>query len=198
MECSMDLGLSMHFERESISKMFAKYRQGEAEIRGVVVRNAIRNALNKVAGSMPIESVYGEGKGLMVDSVQHLVKETLDRTGILIDKIYLIGSIRIPTTVKQALDDKVTATQLAQKAENEVKMAEANAKIAVAQAQGRSESVLIEAQAQSEANVLLAKSISPALISYKAIERWNGILPTVSGGNTPFINLSAITGAQSK
>ena len=194
MECSMDLGLSMHFDKDNISKMYSTYLKGEEEIRGVVVRNAIRDALNKVAGSMPIEYVYGEGKGIMVDSVQQIVSSTLKNTGIIIDKIYLIGSIRIPSTVKDALDAKVTATQLAQKAENEVQRATAEAQIAVAQAKGRSESVLVEANAQAEANVVLAKSITPALIQYKAIEKWNGSLPTVSGGNTPFINLQPFSG----
>lgn len=192
MECSMDLGLSMHFEATSVSKMFTTYHKGEQEIRGVVVRNAIRDALNKVAGAMPIEYVYGEGKGIMTDSVQGLVKATLDKTGIVIDKIYLIGSIRIPSSVKQALDAKVEATQLAQKAENEVQRATAEAQIAIAQSQGRGESVLIEAKLQAEANVVLARSITPALIDYKKIEKWDGKLPTVSGGNTPFINLGGV------
>ena len=193
MECSMDLGLAMHFDPESISKMFQTYRKGEPEIRGVVVRNAIRDALNKVAGAMPIEYVYGEGKGIMVDSVKEIVINDLAKTGIMIDKVYLIGSIRIPQSVKDALDAKVTATQLAQKAENEVQRATAEAQIAVAQAQGRSESVLIEAEAQAKANILLSKSVTPVLVNYKAIEKWNGSLPTVSGNNTPFVNLGGVS-----
>lgn len=191
MECSMDLGLSMHFDPDKIAHMFQTYRKGEEEIRAVVVRKALRNALNKVAGSMPIEYVYGEGKGKMVDTVQIIITKELEPTGIVVDKIDLIGSIRIPNTVKAALDAKVEATQLAQKAENEVQTATARAQIAVAEAKGRSESVLVEAEAQAEANKLLTSSITPALIQYRTIEKWDGKLPTVSGGNTPFINLSA-------
>ena len=192
MECSMDLGISMHFESDKISQMFAQYHKGEGEIRDVVVRKSLRNALNKVAGAMPIESVYGEGKGRMIDTVQTIITKELAVNGIIIDKIDLIGSVRIPQSVKDALDAKVTATQLAQKAENEVQTATAQAQIAVAQAQGRSESVLIEAEAQAKANILLSKSITPVLVNYKAIEKWDGALPNVSGSNTPFINLSGV------
>jgi regulator of protease activity HflC (stomatin/prohibitin superfamily) len=170
--------------------MFQTYRKGEEEIRSVVVRKALRNALNKVAGSMPIEYVYGEGKGKMIDTVQTIITKELEPTGIVVDKIDLIGSIRIPATVKAALDAKVEATQLAQKAENEVQTATARAQIAVAEAKGRSESVLVEAEAQAEANKLLTQSITPALIQYRSIEKWDGKLPTVTGGSIPFINMN--------
>jgi regulator of protease activity HflC (stomatin/prohibitin superfamily) len=190
MECSMDIGVSMHFESDKIAKMFQTYRKGEEDIRGIVVRNNLRDALNKIAGNMPVEYVYGEGKGKLVDSVQNLTKTNLNPTGIAIDKVYLIGSIRIPTSVREALDSKVKMTQEAQKAQNEVAKAEADANIAIAQANGVAQSLLIKAKAQAEANLLLTKSVSPILVQYKAVETWDGKLPQVSGGGTvPFINI---------
>jgi len=33
------------------------------------------------------------------------------------------------------------------------------------------------------------------LVQYKSIERWNGILPQVSGGAVPFINLGKMGGS---
>lgn len=189
MECSVDLGVAMHFEKDKISVMFQKFRKGEEEIRGVVVRNAIRDALNKIASSMNVENVYGEGKALLVDSVQGVTKQYLEASGIFIDKVYLIGSIRIPKSVKDALDSKVKMTQDAQKAENEVQKAKAEAEIAIAKANGVGQSILIQAQAQAKANQLLSASITSTLVQYKAIEVWDGKLPQVSGGNTPFINI---------
>lgn len=188
MECSMDLGIGMHFNPTQISKMFQTYRKGEEDIRGIVVRNSLRDALNKIAGTMNVEYVYGEGKAKLIDSVQNVVKHALDSTGIIIDKAYLIGSIRIPESVKEALDSKVKMTQEAQKAENQVQKARAEAEIAIAKANGTAQSLLIEAKAQAEANRLLSNSITQTLVNYKAIETWNGELPQVSGGATPFIN----------
>ncbi len=190
MECSVDLGVAMHFEKESITKMFQTYRKGEDDIRGIVVRNTMRDALNKICGSMPVEYVYGEGKGRLIDSLQTTVTNTLKKTGIAIDKVYLIGSIRIPQSVKDALDSKVKMTQEAQAAENEVAKEKAKADIAIAKANGEAQSILLVAQAQAKANQLLAASISPTLVNYKAVEVWDGKLPQVSGSNTPFINLS--------
>ena len=41
----------------------------------------------------------------------------------------------------------------------------------------------IEAEAQANANKELADSISDALIDYQKIEKWDGKLPKVTGGN---------------
>lgn len=41
----------------------------------------------------------------------------------------------------------------------------------------------IEAEAQANANKELADSISDALIDYQKVEKWDGKLPKVTGGN---------------
>ena len=41
----------------------------------------------------------------------------------------------------------------------------------------------IAAEAQAEANRKLAESLSDTLIEYQKIQKWDGKLPTVSGGN---------------
>lgn len=186
MVCSMDIGLSLHFDQAKIITMFQKYRQGVEEIKGVVVRNQIRDAVNKVAGTMPIESVYGEGKKLLIDSIQKLVKLHLEPNGIIIDNLFLIGNVRIPPVVETALNDKVKATQEALKIENEVAKAKAEADKTVATAQGAYQAKLLEAQG----NIALSKSITPELVQYKALQVWDGKMPTYFGGGVmPFINL---------
>jgi regulator of protease activity HflC (stomatin/prohibitin superfamily) len=48
------------------------------------------------------------------------------------------------------------------------------------------------ATAQAHANEIVAASLTPAVIEFRRLERWNGILPTVSaGGATPFISVAA-------
>ena len=62
--------------------------------------------------------------------------------------------------------------ELVVKAEAQAKAAEANAK-----------AVLVAAEAQAEANQKLAESITPNLVEYEKIKKWDGKLPTVSGGD---------------
>lgn len=81
-----------------------------------------------------------------------------------------------------------------QQAQQQVKMAEAKQQAAVANAsakriQADAEAYRIskeaEAEAQAKANQLLAKSVTPDLIRYNAIQKWNGAYPnTLLGGKT--------------
>ena len=64
----------------------------------------------------------------------------------------------------------------------------------VASAKGEAESILVVAQGQAKANDALSRSISPILVQYKGIEKWNGVLPQVSGGALPLIDLGKMGG----
>ena len=64
----------------------------------------------------------------------------------------------------------------------------------MATAKGEAESIFVVAQEQAKANEILAHSLTPILVSYKGIERSNGILPQVSGGAVPFIELGKMPG----
>ena len=186
LSCSMDLGVSLHFDKSEISNMFQKYRKGPDEIRGVVVRNTIRDALNKVASGMQVEAVYGSKKAELIDLVQKSVTEQLTPSGIIIDKISIIGSIRLPKEIKSALDSKVAATQKAQQSENELRRAEADARKVVAMARGEAESNAIRSASLNDKIILMAKIENER----QAIQKWNGVLPSVSSGAIPFLNIN--------
>ena len=51
--------------------------------------------------------------------------------------------------------------------------------------------MIMLAEAQAEANDLLSKSMTPALLEKMYYEKWDGKLPTIYGGNgmTPVVNV---------
>lgn len=67
--------------------------------------------------------------------------------------------------------------------ENEVKVAEAQAK-----------KLIVAAEAEKKANELRQQALTPAILEKMWIEKWDGTVPTViTGGNTSaFIDLSKI------
>jgi len=67
---------------------------------------------------------------------------------------------------------KTEQEQLVVKAEAAAKAAEANAR-----------AILVQAEAQAEANAKLAASLTPNLVEYEKIQKWDGKLPQVSGGS---------------
>jgi len=181
MECSMDLGISMHFDFDKLPLMYSTYHKQVEEIRAVVLRNTVRDALNRITGSMPVESVYGSGKGLLIDSVFKMVSKSLAPTGIIVDKISLIGSIRIPESIKTALDSKVAMTQKAQEEQNKVAVATATANINIATAKGIADAKRIQADGEAYYNATVSRSLTPAIIEMRRLEVWDGKYPTTYG-----------------
>jgi len=173
MDVNADIGISYELEPDKVTYIYQKYRKGIDEITDVFLRNYVRDALNATASKMSVEEVYGEGKADLIKAVQDMVQRQVNEVGIKIDKVYMIGSFRLPDNVKHALDAKIQATQDAMRVENEVM-----------QAKAEKEKAIVVAEGQAQANRLLSESITPNLIKLKTIEKWNGALPLVgSGGN---------------
>lgn len=74
-------------------------------------------------------------------------------------------------------------------AQTKVAKAEASAKAKIIEAKANAESTLIEAEAQAKANQMLNTSITPTVLEYKKLNKWNGKLPTVVGSSGTMINI---------
>jgi regulator of protease activity HflC (stomatin/prohibitin superfamily) len=105
--------------------------------------------------------------------------------GVVVNDIYYIGSMTLPKQILDALNNKIKAIQDAQRIENEVRSAKAEAEKAVAVAEGQA----LAMEAVARGNRALAASITPTLIELKRIEKWNGQLPQVQGGSGTFVTL---------
>ena len=183
-----DVGISYSIKPDMVDVIFQKYRKGIDEITDIFLRNMVRDAFVHKAGYLPIESVYGEGKGALVDQVKQQIRADLEGIGIIIENIYLVGDMRLPPAVVEAINEKISATQRAQMRENEVREAEAAAKKVIATADGTAQSILLTAKAQAEANKIIAASLTQELVQYTLASRWDGILPKVSGDAVPLLN----------
>jgi len=89
----------------------------------------------------------------------------------------------------QAIENKQTAEQMALKAQRDLERIKIEAQQKVAQA-----------QAEAEALRLQRQNVTPELIELRRIEamqeairKWNGVLPSVTGGVMPFIDVKSYT-----
>lgn len=186
------IGISYHIDPAKVPALFVKYRLGINEITNVYIHNMVRDSLVDVASQKPIEYIYGPGRATIIAEVQNEVQRQVLQYGIIIDKIYWIGKLGLPQSVQAAIDSKNAASQQAQQRENEVATAQAQAQIEVAKAQGDAKALLTRAQSQAEANKLLEESLTPNYIEYLKAQKWNGILPQVTSGNSSgmFLNVN--------
>lgn len=173
-----DAGITYNIRPENVVKVFQKYRLGIDEITNTFLRNMVRDAMNKISSTMTVEEIYGSKKEDFISQVNEIVKKEAANDGIDVDKIYLIGSFNLPSSVVESINAKIQATQNAMKVENEVATAKAEA-----------QKVIIEAQARAQANKIVAESLTPELVNYNAIQKWDGKLPQVTGGSIPLVNL---------
>jgi regulator of protease activity HflC (stomatin/prohibitin superfamily) len=140
---------------------------------------------------MKVESVYGEGKTKLLESVFTTVSKEVEKDGILIQKIYIIGSFRLPAEVTAALGSKISAIQKAEQIRNEVEQTKAEASKAIELATGEAQAILLKAKAEAEANGILEKSLTPQVLQYQSLLKWDGKLPQFNGGGAvPFININ--------
>jgi len=184
MEVNADVGISYSLDPGKISNVFQKYRRGIDEITDMFLRNHVRDAMTSVGSKLPVDAVYGEGKVKFLEDVKAQVRSEVESIGIRVEDLYLLGSMRLPKQVVEALNSKQAATQKAEQRENEVREAEAQAKKEVAHAQGKAESIVAVAKAEAEANRIVAASITNELVRYEQVKKWNGALPTTQLGES--------------
>jgi regulator of protease activity HflC (stomatin/prohibitin superfamily) len=114
--------------------------------------------------------------------------DNLARYHIVVDDIYF-ANIRFSPEYEKAVEAKQVAQQQVETQRQVLAQREIEAQQKVATAKGEAEAILVVAQGQAKANEALSRSINSSLVQYKSIEKWNGILPQVTGGAVPFIEL---------
>lgn len=107
--------------------------------------------------------------------------------GIVYVHKVVINDMDFGEAYNAAIQQKSIAQQEAakQKIENEaaIAKAEADKQVAITNAEAEAEKTAIRAEAQAEANRKIAESLSDELIEYQKIQKWEGKLPAVTGGN---------------
>ena len=156
------------------------------------VRSLLREAGKTVKQSQDffLDSVQQDLQSYMEDG---LIKYLQDR-GIVVTAV-LFRDITLPQVVTSAViqtkerqeqleREKAQLKIVEQQAQQQVKQAEAREMAAVADANAKKTmadaqayTIAKEAEAQAKANQLLAKSLSPALIRYNAVDKWDGRYP---------------------
>lgn len=183
---SADISLSYQLAADKAPHFYVQFRSDDIDhFTHGFFRNVARDAFNEEAASYSVEELYSNRKEEFLAKVRNRVNTQVSNYGIRLEQLGFIGAPRLPTNVMDALNGKIQAIQDAQRAQNQVQAARANAEIAVARADG-----------EARANQRLTASLTNQLLEWRrleiqqqAIARWNGQLPQVSGQATPFIQL---------
>lgn len=184
-----DISVTYNTTQERAADVFRQFTGAPvAEIENSFIRRTIITVAQNAAGQMSLSEIISAKRGDLQSAIETTLGGELSKMGFSLDKVNL-GASHLPPAIENQMQQKMAAQQEAQQAEYELQKQETLAKAAVAQAQGEAQSVLVRAKAQAEANRLLTSSLNQTLVNYRAVDKWNGILPTITSGATPFIDL---------
>ncbi len=182
-QVAADISLAYTLAPEHAAEFYLKFRLDDIDkFTHGFLRNMAREKFDNVAGKYPIESIMGDNAQFLAETKAELQKE-LTPYGVKLEQFGFIGSPRPPQTIIDSINAKVQATQLAMQKQNEVVQATADAAKQVAQAKGNAEATILNADAQAQANRKLSDSLTPNLVQYRMIDKWDGKLPEVQSGN---------------
>jgi regulator of protease activity HflC (stomatin/prohibitin superfamily) len=159
-----------------------------------VIDPAFNDFVKEVVPTYPIGEILPKREEIRKRAMTKL-GDNLSRYHVIVDDIYF-ANIRFSSEYEGAIEAKQVAQQQVETQRQVLAQREIEAQQKVATAKGEAESILVVAQGQAKANDALSRSISSILVQYKSVEKWNGVLPQVSGGAVPFIDLGK-TGALS-
>ncbi|MFN3316777.1 MAG: SPFH domain-containing protein, partial [Raineya sp.] len=177
---SFDVSMNYRVAPNKAAEIFKKYRKPLEDLDKTIMRNYMRDAYNKISGKYTAEQLY-ENKVQFQNESENEIKTFLGKEGFIVEQVVLLNELRLPQGVVDNINAKINARQIALKKEQEVAQEKAEAQKEIEKAKGYAEAMRIRVEAEAEYNKKLAESISPNLIEYEKIKKWNGQTPTVVG-----------------
>ena len=206
---TVDLEFSYKFDVDKIADTFIMFKgQSGKSIKDTFIKPKMRAWTQEVTAKYPVTDVFGDKRQELNEALDVYLKQKFEPYGIIIDTVNFTN-ISTDAETSAAIQKKVTAQQELELANIEAKTAKVQAdkdkevaliaaeqekeKAAIVaeqkkiQAQGDAEATRIKAEADAEANAKIAASLTSELIEKQKIEKWNGSVPQVQGNSTPIV-----------
>jgi regulator of protease activity HflC (stomatin/prohibitin superfamily) len=191
----VNLEFSYKFDEERVPETFAMFKGKSGEdIKNTFIKPKIVAWTQEVSANHPVTDIFGDKRTAINLELDTYLREKFNQYGIIIDTVNFTD-ISVDHETAAAIQKKVTAQQELElanieaqtakiQANKEKEVAQIAAEKAVIEAEAKAEVVRIAAEAEAEANREIAASLTPQLIEKIKYEKWNGKLPTVSGGSS--------------
>jgi prohibitin 2 len=176
------VALNYHLKPENVALTFQDIG-GLREVEERIILPSTQEAVKAITARYTAEELVAKREEVR-NQIKSFLVDRLGRHGILVDE-FSVTNFDFSKSFNEAIEAKTTAEQLKLKAERDLQRIKVEAEQKVAQAQAEAEALRLQKQV-----------ITPELIKLReieaqrmAIEKWNGQLPSVTGGAVPFINV---------
>jgi len=178
---NLDVAVSYVLQSDKVPDFYTKFRADRIEsFTHGYLRDTARNVVVSVGSEYTFDDINGSRKEEFLDHVTRELNARIVPLGLAVQQFGLVGALRPPQALLEAVNAKTKAIQDSIRTENEVRAAQAEAKKRVAIAEG-----------EAAANRTLSSSIDQKLLDWEriklqreAISKWDGRMPQVMGGSS--------------
>jgi regulator of protease activity HflC (stomatin/prohibitin superfamily) len=175
-----DIGISFSVDPSRAAILFQKYRTDMDGIIAGPVRNEVRDSLTQIAATYPVDQIAGAKKSELILRAEQRTRDFFTPFGLRVEHLYWASNIRLPDAVRTQIEQKIANEQGALAAQAQVATIQAQAQQRIAQATGEAQAINLQGA---------ALRANPEVLRLRAIEKWDGKMPQVTSGGTPFVNL---------
>lgn len=154
----------------------------------VIINPAVQEIVKEVTARYQAEELIAKRDVVAGEISEHLTSR-LAKYDLIVNEINIVN-FKFSDAFNQSIEAKQVAQQQALKASNDLKRIQIEAQQKIAQAEAEAEALKLKKQEVTPELVQL-KQIE---VQEKALEKWDGKLPQVTGGATPFIDIESLTG----
>jgi len=172
---TVDPTISFNVTANATPMIFKKYRKELQTISNQSLFNYTKDVFRLSMNKYTTDELISK-RNLFESDVQANLDTVLAKEGFTL--IQLTSGLVYPDVIVDAINNKNKAVQDAQRAENELKVAEANSKVKI-----------VYAEAEAKANDIRNRTLSPLLIQQKFIEKWDGKTPLYGNSFNMFKNI---------
>ncbi len=176
------VALNYHIDPAEASRVFQTIGQ---HVGDRIIVPAVSEGVKEIAAIYTAEELISRRPDVK-EKIRGVLADRLRRFGIVVVE-FSITNFDFSKSFDEAIEAKTTAEQLKLKAERDLARIRVEAEQKVASAKAEAESLRLQKQ-----------EVTPELIRLReienqrrAIEKWDGKLPTVTSGTVPFINVGA-------
>jgi regulator of protease activity HflC (stomatin/prohibitin superfamily) len=182
-----DVSVTMRVDPTKVADIYKTYRLDFDQLRDGPVRAYVRTAIAKEASEYSSDQLYTNARQQVIIAALKDVQTHFKDSGVEINDLQWIGSIRFPDSVSKAIEAKTAADQQAQVATRQVEVVRAQADASIARAQGEATARIATAKGEAEALRVEGEAIraNPQVLQQKWIQKWTGTLPTYMVGGNP-------------
>ena len=174
---SSTIALNYHVNPDAANKIYQDVGLGYKER---IIDPAVQESVKAATANFTAEELITR-RPEVSSQIKSALAAILSGFNIVVDE-FSITELTFSDIFIQSIEAKQVAEQSAQKATNDLTRIKVEA-----------EQTIASAKAEAESQRLQSQTITPNILQLRAIEKWDGHLPQVTSGATPFIDLKRMS-----